>query len=83
MRENARQTTDETIRAAIAERLADGWSINRLALEAGYSDHSQLARFVRRERGLATGPKFDGLLDVLGLEIRPKAPPARKKRARK
>jgi hypothetical protein len=62
-------TIDQTIRAAIAAKLDDGESLNRLARAAGYCDHSQLARYMRGERGLATGPKFDGLLRVLNLEV--------------
>jgi hypothetical protein len=65
-------TTDDTIRAAIRRRLDDGESIASIAKQAGYCDHSQLARFLRGERGLATGAKFDGLLKVLGLKIQKK-----------
>jgi hypothetical protein len=64
-----RSTVDDTVRAAISAKLAAGGSLNRLAKEAGYADHSQLARYYRGQRGLATGPKFDGLLRVLGLRV--------------
>jgi len=62
-------TLNTTIRAAIQTRLDAGESLSAIATAAGYSDHSQLSRFMRGERGLATGPKFDGLLRVLGLRI--------------
>ena len=62
-------TTTDTIRAALRARIAEGESIRSIAREAGYADHSQLARFVKGERGLATGPKLDGLLRVLGLTL--------------
>ena len=62
--------TTDTIRAALRARIDSGESIRSIAREAGYADHSQLARFLRGERGLATGPKLDGLLRVLGLRIR-------------
>jgi AraC-like DNA-binding protein len=65
-------TTTDAIRAAIQTRLDAGESIRAIAAAAGYSDHSQLSRFVRGERGLSTGPKFDGLLRVLGLQIETK-----------
>jgi len=61
--------TTETIRAALRARIAEGESIRSIAKAAGYADHSQLARFLRGERGLATGPKLDGLLRVLGLRL--------------
>ena len=63
-------TTTDTIRAALQQRLDAGESLSAIAAAAGYSDHSQLSRFVRGERGLATGPKLDGLLRVLGLQVR-------------
>ncbi len=63
------QTVDAAIRAAIQRKLDEGASLNSLSKEAGYCDHSQLARYMRGERGLATGPKFDGLLRVLNLEV--------------
>jgi len=66
-------TTTDTIRAAIQTRLDAGESLSAIATAAGYSDHSQLSRFLRGERGLATGPKLDGLLRVLGLRIQKKA----------
>jgi len=62
--------TTDTIRAALRARIADGESIRSIARAAGYADHSQLARFLRGERGLATGPKLDGLLRVLGLRLK-------------
>ena len=62
--------TTETIRAALKARIDSGESIASLAREAGYADHSQLARFLRGERGLATGEKFDGLLRVLKLTVK-------------
>jgi transcriptional regulator with XRE-family HTH domain len=61
---------DAVIREALAARMAAGASLREIAEAAGYSDHSQLSRFARGERGLATGAKLDGLLRVLGLEIR-------------
>ena len=63
-------TTTETIRAALRARIDSGESIRSIAREAGYSDHSQLARFLKGQRGLATGPKLDGLLRVLGLTVK-------------
>ena len=63
--------TTDTIRAALRARIDQGESIRSIARAAGYSDHSQLSRFLRGERGLATGPKLDGLLRVLGLSLRP------------
>ena len=63
------QTTD-IIRAAIKARIDSGESIASIARAAGYCDHSQLARFLRGERGLATGEKFDGLLRVLKLTVK-------------
>jgi AraC-like DNA-binding protein len=65
-------TFNDTIRAAIQSRLDAGESLHAIAAAAGYSDHSQLSRFMRQERGLATGPKLDGLLRVLGLSIQAK-----------
>jgi hypothetical protein len=62
--------TTETIRAALKSRIDSGESIRSIAQAAGYSDHSQLARFLRGERGLATGKKLDGLLRVLGLTVK-------------
>ena len=62
--------TTETIRAALRARIAEGESIRSIARAAGYADHSQLARFLRGERGLATGEKLDGLLRVLGLTVK-------------
>ena len=62
--------TTDTIRAALRARIAEGESIRSIAREAGYCDHSQLARFLRGERGLATGEKLDGLLRVLGLQVK-------------
>ena len=62
--------TTETIRAALRARIDQGESIASIAREAGYCDHSQLARFLRGERGLATGEKFDGLLRVLKLTVK-------------
>ena len=64
------QTTD-TIRAALRARIAEGESVRSIARKAGYCDHTQLARFMRGERGLATGPKLDGLLRVLRLRLDP------------
>jgi hypothetical protein len=63
----------DTIRAAIQSRLDAGETLLAIATAAGYSGHSQLSRFMRGERGLATGPKLDGLLRVLGLQIMPTA----------
>ena len=63
-------TTTDTIRAALRDRIAEGESIRSIAREAGYCDHSQLARNLRGERGLATGEKLDGLLRVLGLHVK-------------
>ena len=63
-------TTTNTIRAALRARIDSGESIASIAREAGYCDHSQLARFLRGERGLATGEKFDGLLRVLKLTVK-------------
>jgi transcriptional regulator with XRE-family HTH domain len=62
--------TTDTIRAALRARIDQGESIRSIAREAGYCDHSQLARFLRGERGLATGEKLDGLLRVLGLQVK-------------
>ena len=62
--------TTETIRAALRARIAEGESLRSIAKAAGYSGHSQLARFLRGERGLATGEKLDGLLRVLGLQVK-------------
>ena len=62
--------TTETIRAALRARIAEGESIRSIAREAGSADHSQLARFLRGERGLATGKKLDGLLRVLKLRVK-------------
>ena len=64
-------TTDETIRAAIRARIENGESISQIARSAGY-DHSQISRFLRGLRGLATGAKFDRLLQVLGLRLEAK-----------
>ena len=61
--------TTDTIRAALRARIDSGESIRSIAQAAGYSDHSQLARFLKGQRGLATGPKFDQLVRVLGLRI--------------
>lgn len=69
-RKAKRDGVDAVIRAAIAAQGEAGQSLRDLAAAAGYADHSQLSRFVRGERGLATGAKFDRLLEVLGLEIR-------------
>jgi len=62
---------EAVIRETLTARLAAGASLREIAEAAGYADHSQLSRFARAERGLATGAKLDGLLRVLGLEIRP------------
>ena len=62
--------TTDTIRAALRARIDSGESLRSIARAAGYSGHSQLARFLRGERGLATGPKLDGLLRVLGLTVK-------------
>ena len=62
--------TTDTIRAALRARIDQGESIRSIARAAGYADHSQLARFLRGERGLATGPKLDRLLRVLGLQVK-------------
>jgi len=62
-------TTTDTIRAALRARIAEGESLRSIARAAGYADHSQLARFLRGVRGLATGEKLDGLLRVLGLTL--------------
>jgi len=61
--------TTDTLRAALRARIDSGESIRSIARAAGYADHSQLARFLRGERGLATGTKLDGLLRVLGLRL--------------
>lgn len=58
----------EQIRAALRARIEQGETIREIARQSGH-DHSQLARFLRGERGLATGEKFDGLLRVLGLSV--------------
>lgn len=58
----------EQIRVAIRARIKSGESIREIARQSGH-DHSQLARFLRGERGLATGEKLDGLLRVLGLRL--------------
>lgn len=60
---------EDLIRLALANRVEGGDSLRELAAAAGYGDHSQLSRFVRGQRGLATGAKFDRLLEALGLEI--------------
>ena len=60
----------DALRAAIAERIEGGDSLNRIAQAAGYADHSQLARFQRGERGLTVGAKLDGLLRELGLQVK-------------
>ena len=62
--------TTDTIRAALRARIDSGESLRSIARKAGYYDHSQLARFLRGERGLATGPKLDGLLRVLWLRLK-------------
>ena len=63
-------TTTDTIRAALRDRIAEGESIRSIAREAGYCDHSQLARFLRGERALTVGKNLDGLLRVLGLTVK-------------
>jgi len=62
--------TTDTIRAALRARIDQGESIRSIARAAGYAHHSQLARFLRGERGLAPGPKLDRLLRVLGLQVK-------------
>ena len=42
---------EAVIRERLAERLAEGQSLRDVAAAAGYSDHSQLSRFLRGERG--------------------------------
>ena len=63
--------TTNTIRAALRARIAEGESLRSIARKAGYFDHSQLARFLKGKRGLATGPKLDELLRVLRLRVDP------------
>lgn len=52
-RKAKRQGADAVIRAALAARVDAGASLREIAEAAGYSDHSQLSRFLRGERGLS------------------------------